>query len=415
MKKCFSILLICMFVFGVIVCAQSSKRLSDLEKKRNEALEQVEKTTQMLSNNKTTTKNTLYKLNVLANQIKVRESFLKDLDIELKTIDVEISEIQTDYADLSHSLGIKKEKYAKSIRLMSKQNKTEDKLMFILSARNLNQMTRRMRYLDEYASFQHIQANEISRKQTELNEKRAVLESAYREKAMVKNKKEQETAIIERERGNQSKLVTELKGKAKMLSTELRKQKLQADKLNRQIDNLIAEEARKAAEKASKDKGTKRIAETKGGYAMTVDEKKLSSDFGRNQGALPFPVSQSGTIVVHFGEQKYQNLKYVQNVSKGIEIQTKPGASAVAVFGGVVSKVFAVPGSNSGVIVRHGNYMTVYANLSSVFVKAGEKVRIGEPIGKIFVDSEQDNQTVLNFQIFKEMQRLNPELWLRKR
>ncbi|MCE5174838.1 MAG: peptidoglycan DD-metalloendopeptidase family protein [Bacteroidales bacterium] len=412
MKRGLSILLICLLSVGFY--AQSS-RLSDLEKKRKEALERVERTTQMLSKNKATTKNTIYRLNVLGDQIKARESFLNDLSKELGVISTEMSEIQEEYSELSLNLSVKKEQYAKSIRLMSRRNKSEDKLMFILSAKDLNQMTSRMRYLDEYAGYQRVQANEISRKQTELSEKRLALETVYREKEAVKNKQAQEARILEKERGDQKNLVSQLKGKEKQLKAELSKQRKQAEQLNRQIENLIAEEARKAAEKAARDKTTVRKAETKGGYAMTVDEKKLSSDFGKNQGALPFPVSQQGTIIVHFGEQKYQDLKYVQNNSKGIDIQTRPGASAMAVFGGVVSKVFALPGFNNSVIIRHGNYLTVYANLSSIYVKSGDKVKIGEAIGKIFVDSEQNDLTVLHFQLWKDTQRLNPELWLRQR
>ena len=412
MKRGLSILLICLLSVGFY--AQSS-RLSDLEKKRKEALERVERTTQMLSKNKVTTKNTIYRLNVLGDQIKARESFLNDLSKELGVISTEMSEIQEEYSELSLNLSVKKEQYAKSIRLMSRRNKSEDKLMFILSAKDLNQMTSRMRYLDEYAGYQRVQANEISRKQTELSEKRLALETVYREKEAVKNKQAQEARILEKERGDQKNLVSQLKGKEKQLKAELSKQRKQAEQLNRQIENLIAEEARKAAEKAARDKTTVRKAETKGGYAMTVDEKKLSSDFGKNQGALPFPVSQQGTIIVHFGEQKYQDLKYVQNNSKGIDIQTRPGASAMAVFGGVVSKVFALPGFNNSVIIRHGNYLTVYANLSSIYVKSGDKVKIGEAIGKIFVDSEQNDLTVLHFQLWKDTQRLNPELWLRQR
>ena len=412
MKSGLSILLI--GFLSVVLYAQSS-RLPDLEKKRREALERVEKTTQMLSKNKATTKNTIYRLNVLGDQIHARESFLDDLKKELGVISAEMREIQKEYSDLSLNLSVKKEQYAKSIRLMSRRNKSEDKLMFILSAKDLSQMTSRLRYLDEYAGYQRVQANEISRKQTELSEKRLTLETAYREKDAVKNKQAQEAKILERERADQKNLVSQLKGKEKQLNVELGKQRKQAERLNRQIENLIAEEARKAAEKAARDKTTVREAETKGGYAMTVDEKKLSSDFGKNQGALPFPVSQQGTIIVHFGEQKYQDLKYVQNNSKGIDIQTRPDASAMAVFGGVVSKVFALPGFNNSVIIRHGNYLTVYANLSSIYVKSGDKVKIGEAIGKIFVDSEQNNLTVLHFQLWKDTQRLNPELWLRKR
>jgi len=404
-----------MFLFSLGVYAQTNKRLSDLEKKRREALERVEKTTQLLSKTKTTTKNTLYRLNVLSDQIKARENFLNELGKEMRAMDSEVSEIQSEFTELSRSLSVKKEKYAKSIRLMSRRNQSEDKLMFVLSSKDLNQMTRRMRYLDEYAGYQRVQANEISRKQTELNEKKITLEAAYSEKKAVKNKQEQESNILERERGAQTNLVSELKGKEKQLNTELNKQRSQAQQLNRQIENLIAEEARKASERAAQDKTKPRAAETRGGYAMTVEEKRLSGDFGKNQGALPFPVSQPGTIVVHFGEQKYQDLKYVQNSSKGIDIQTKAGASAMTVFGGIISKVFALPGFNNSVIIRHGNYLTVYANLSDIYVKAGDKVKIGEAIGKIFVDNEQNNLTVLHFQLWKDTQRLNPETWLRKR
>jgi murein hydrolase activator len=133
---------------------------------------------------------------------------------------------------------------------------------------------------------------------------------------------------------------------------------------------------------------------------------------------LPFPVSEAGTIVVHFGEQKYQGLtstKNVQYVSKDIQIRTKPGASALAVFGGIVSRIFPMPGANISVMIRHGNFLTVYANLSEVYVKSGEKVRLGQSIGKIYVDGEQNNETIMHFQIWREMERLNPELWLRKR
>jgi murein hydrolase activator len=412
MKQLFCVFLIFLLSFGIY--AQNSKRLSDLEKKRKDALEQVEKTTKMLSKNKTTTKSTIYRLNVLGDQIKVHQDLLSGINKEMSVMDVEVADIKAEYDELNQQLNVKKERYAKSLRKLAKRNKFEDRLMFLFSSSSLNQLTRRMRYLDEYASYQHVQAKEISRKQTELNEKRLSLEMAYREKLKIKDKQEKENTILEHEHNVQNDLVSELKGQQKTLNAELSKQKRQADQLNRQIENLIAAEARKAAEKAAKDKTKKRAPAIKGGYAMTVEEKNLSGDFGKNRGALPFPVSKSGTIVVHFGEQKYQDLKYVQNNSKGIDIKTQPGATALAVFGGIVSKVFALPGFNNSIIIRHGNYLTVYANLSDIFVKAGDKVRTSEPIGKIFVDSEQDNLTVMHFQIWKDTERLNPELWLRK-
>ncbi len=409
------VVLLLLMLVGNGLFAQTSKRISDLEQKRKAALEQVEKTTQMLSKTKRTAQNILLRLNALNKQIAARESYIRELNKQMVLINAEVEENQSEYTELSRRLSVKKSIYARSLRLMSRRNQTEDKLMFILSAKDLNQLARRMRYLDEYAQYQKIQAHQISRKQDELTEKRIALELSYKEKDAVKGKQSQESAQLQREQGVKKGLVAELKGKEKQLKADIAKQKRQADQFSRQIQNIIAEEMRKANEKASADKSKPRVAAVKGGYAMTVEEKQLSGDFGSHQGSLGYPVSLPGTIVVHFGEQKYQDLKYVQNSSKGIDIQTREGANALCVFNGVVSKVFALPGFNNSVIVRHGNYLTVYANLSSVYVKSGQKLSAGTPIGRIFTDSEQGNQTLLHFQLWKDTQRLNPESWLRSR
>jgi len=402
------------FVFLVLtsVSAQSNNRISDLEKKKKEALESIEETSRLLSKNKTTTKNSLYKLNVLSNKIKVRERFLGELSTELTVINKDVDEVKNEFTELSRQLSVKKEQYARSLRLMSRRNKSEDKLMFLLSSSNLSQLGRRIRYLNEYSDYQKVQAIEITRKQSELNDKRFTLEKIYREKKTVKDKQEHEKSILDKEKTQQSEMIKGLKSKEKKLVAELSKQKKLADNLNKQIENIIAQEAKKAAEAAAKEKNRK--PETQGGYAMTQQERQLSGDFSKNQGILPLPISQAGSIIVHYGEQKYQELKYVQNSSKGIDIQTKQGASALAIFDGVVSKVFALPGFNNSIIVRHGNYLSVYANLSTINVKTGDKVKTGQSLGKIYIDSQQSNLTVLHFQLWKDTQRLNPESWLRK-
>jgi len=406
------VLLFSVFLMLTSVSAQSNNRISDLEKKKKEALESIEETSRLLSKNKTTTKNSLYKLNVLSNKIKVRERFLGELSTELTVINKDVDEVKNEFTELSRQLSVKKEQYARSLRLMSRRNKSEDKLMFLLSSSNLSQLGRRIRYLNEYSDYQKVQAIEITRKQSELNDKRFTLEKIYREKKTVKDKQEHEKSILDKEKTQQSEMIKGLKSKEKKLVAELSKQKKLADNLNKQIENIIAQEAKKAAEAAAKEKNRK--PETQGGYAMTQQERQLSGDFSKNQGILPLPISQAGSIIVHYGEQKYQELKYVQNSSKGIDIQTKQGASALAIFDGVVSKVFVLPGFNNSIIVRHGNYLSVYANLSTINVKTGDKVKTGQSLGKIYIDSQQSNLTVLHFQLWKDTQRLNPESWLRK-
>ncbi|OAV67405.1 Stage II sporulation protein Q [Bacteroidales bacterium Barb6XT] len=157
-----------------------------------------------------------------------------------------------------------------------------------------------------------------------------------------------------------------------------------------------------------------RTAATKGGYAMTKAEKQLSDDFAGNRGRLPFPIEGRYTIIRTFGEQQHQELKYIRTNNSGIDLQTVRGTDARAVFKGEVTRVFVIPGYNNSVIIRHGNYLTVYSNLSQVYVKAGDKVSTRQAIGKIFSDADNGNETILHFQIRKEKDKLNPMLWLDK-
>ena len=145
---------------------------------------------------------------------------------------------------------------------------------------------------------------------------------------------------------------------------------------------------------------------------MTKVEKALSDNFAANRGRLPYPVAGSYTIISRFGEQQHEQLKYVRTNNNGIDIQTAPGTDARAVFKGVVTRIFTVPGFNHSIIVRHGNYLTVYSNLSQVYVKTGDHVDTRQALGRIFSDPEESNATILHFQLWKEKTKLNPVPWL---
>ncbi len=155
-----------------------------------------------------------------------------------------------------------------------------------------------------------------------------------------------------------------------------------------------------------------RKADSEGGYAMTREEKSLSDDFSKNRGSLPAPISGRFKIVGRYGLQQHEDLKYVVTNNNGVDIKTDPGADARCVFNGVVSKVFAVPGYNSSIIIRHGNYLSVYSNLSRVYVSAGDRVSTRQAIGKVYTDADFDNQTILHFEIRKEIATQNPESWV---
>ena len=414
------------------VSAQNSARVRELEKQRKAALAEIEMTSQLLDETRQTARNSLNRLNLLSKQILSRKQVISLLNQEIGEIDKQIAASRRNISQLERELENKRQNYGKSVQSMYKRRSSQDKLLFILSADNFAQSFRRMRYLREYADWQKKQASEIIGKQKEIAGKQKELEKTRAEKNTLLGAREDESRKLQTEESSQKEEVQQLNRKQKQLQADLKKKKKQADALNRQIEKQIAEEiARAEAEaKAARERAARaernrlarekaaasgkkvpetkpeadpareeRVADTKGGYAMTKAEKRLSDDFASNKGRLPYPVSGRHTIVAAFGEQQHQELKYVRT-------------DARAVFNGEVTRVFVVPGYNNSVIVRHGNYLTVYSNLSQVYVKAGDKVSTRQAIGKIFTDTEDGNATILHFQLWKEKTKLNPAPWL---
>ena len=159
-------------------------------------------------------------------------------------------------------------------------------------------------------------------------------------------------------------------------------------------------------------KQAERRAETKDGYAMDAAERKLASSFAANKGRLPAPVKGRYRVIRRFGLQQHDDLAMVQTRNGGIDIQVSRGTQAVAIFDGVVSKVFVVPGYHNSIIIRHGNYLTVYANLQNVSVRAGQKVKTGQVLGTVASDDE-GQYGVMQFQVWHERTKLNPQAWIR--
>lgn len=463
--------LVLFIVFALAVSGQSSTKVRDLEKQRKDALAEIEMTNQLLNETKQTAQSSLNRLNLLSKQILSRQKVISLLNQEVGAIEGQIASIRRDLTRLERELGTKRTAYSKSVQSLYRRHSSQDKLLFIFAADNFAQTLRRIRYLREYADWQKRQAADIVNKQKEIAAKGQELEKIRSEKNQLLGVREVESKKLQVEESGQKQEVQQLTKKQTQLQADLKKKKRQADALNRQIEQQIAAEiaraeaeakaerekaeraaraerervarekaaaaaaARRAANKASSEKKTtekvvaepepepepvvvpvpirdERVADTKGGYAMTRAEKRLSDDFAGNRGRLPYPVAGRHTVVASFGEQQHQELKYVRTSNSGIDIQTTAGGEARAVFNGEVTRVFVVPGYNNSVIIRHGNYLTVYSNLSQVYVKAGDKITTRQSIGRIFTDTEEGNATVLHFQLWKEKTKLNPEPWL---
>jgi septal ring factor EnvC (AmiA/AmiB activator) len=392
----------------------------ELERQRKAVLEDIELTSRLLNETSASAKNSLNRLNLLSQQLLSRKKMLALLGQEIAAIDTKIKTMSNDINVLDKDLAKTKDNYAKSMQNQQQEHRTAQyKMLLILSAENLSQSYRRMRYLREYSGWQKEEAGRIVKKQEDIAHRKAELEASRKEKQELLAQREQENKKLEEEEKLQQKEVRDIGRKQKDLQKQLQEKQKQANALNRQIENLITEDIKDSGKNAppstsvpapDKPSASKPAA---AGYVMTESEVHLSKDFAGNKGKLPFPLSGNYAIVSNFGQHQHQELSYVKTNNSGIDIQTTAGAEARAIFKGVVTRVFVMPGYNQNVIIRHGDYLTVYSNLSQVYVKAGDVVATRQSIGKIFTDTEKGNETILHFQIWKERTKLNPATWIK--
>jgi septal ring factor EnvC (AmiA/AmiB activator) len=410
----------------------------ELERQRKEASSEIELIAQLLAETSTNASNSLNRLNLLTQQLAMRKKMVSLLEQEVATIDLKINSINNEIAALEKDLTKIRENYAKSMQSQQQEHRTAQyKMLLILSAENLSQSYRRMRYLKEYSIWQKEEANRIITKQNEITKRKEDLGKMRDEKMSLITQRTEEGKRIEEEEVIQQKEVSELQRKQKDLQNELQKKQRNAEALDIQIEKLIAEDIKTS--NASADIPGKTIEkepevkkEATGKKPAPADEKEesdkiasknsnvttepisnLSKDFAGNKGRLPYPVTGSHTIVSGFGEHQHRELSYVKTNNNGIDIQTTAGTDARAIFKGVVTRVFVMPGFNYNIIIRHGDYLTVYSNISQVYVKVGDIVNIRQAIGKIYTDVEKGNETILHFQIWKERTKLNPAPWIR--
>lgn len=409
------LLLVAFFCAG-LVPAQNSKKVQSLKKQQTTALQNIKNTNQQINKTQKTQLQALHRLEALSTEIAHINDSIKVLNAEMARTMEQEKQLTAEIADLERSLAAKKESYAKAVRSMTvRRDNRYDALMFILSASSLDQAYRRFRYLQEFSSWRKQEAKEIVKQRDDLNRRRTELLRVRKAQGEVLALRTAASQQLIRQQREQRTLVAGLRKKERTLKQELKKQQQQADALGRRIQEVIEEEARKAAEAAAaKKKNSATKPSTQAGYQMSKDEERLSRNFAQNRGKLPTPLSGRYRIIAHFGTQQHPDLKYVKINNQGIDMQTQPGTKARSVFDGVVTSIFVMPGYNTSIIVRHGEYLTIYSNLSTIYVKTGDRVKTGQELGIIYSDPEEDNRTVLHFQIRKETTKLDPELWLKK-
>ena len=379
---------------------------------------------------KTTTDDARSQLDALAalnSQVEERKRYIQALGRELDTLDNELRRLEQRIGRLKNELKQKQERYAASVRYLQQHRPSiQEKLLFIFSADGPGQMYRRLRYVREYADYQRRQGEDIARQRKQIDQRHAQMLKLRETKGALLKDREQEMRTLQAKEQEKTELVGKLQRKQRELQRELARQRREAQQLNERIDRLIAEEIEKARQralaeekkrKAEAERRRKQSADKPGTpaqkpekqYVTDRSDQRLTGSFASNRGRLPVPISGPYVLTGHYG--RYSVMRNVVLDNKGIDLQGQPGAQARAVFDGRVAAVFQLNGLTN-VLVRHGEYISVYCNLAQAVVKAGDEVKARQPLGDVFSDGANGGRTVLHFQLRREKQKLNPEQWL---
>lgn len=365
--------------------------VKNLQKQQQELQKEIENTNKMLRQTKQNETSTLNKLQLLNNNIKTQRKLIRTLGSEIDALDDEMTLLNRKRDSLQSDLEVYKAEYARMVRESHYTQMQQSPLLFILSADDFAQMTRRVRYMQEFAHFRQEQVARIERTQAEIEVQNEALQANRRSKAQTLQTRQRQQENLARDEKKHKNMLNQLKKQEKDLGAKLKQQQKQVEQLNRKIEETIRQQT------ATKT-------------TLTKEQKLVAGGFEKNQGKLPWPI-EKGFISGYFGKQQHPVYERVVTDNKGIYLQTTAGATARAVYEGEVTSCFLV-GNTYAVIVQHGNYRTVYSNLSKLAVKQGDKVSTKQRLGTIYSDPQQDNKTELYFQIYKDRTLLNPALWI---
>jgi septal ring factor EnvC (AmiA/AmiB activator) len=397
--------------------AQTAKEKEKLQQSKQKLEEEIRYTNGLLEQTQKNKKASLNRLQILAKQIKSREALLRTINRELNEMNVTMAADSIRIARLSKQLQDLKSEYARMIRYAHRTMNGNNKLMFIFSARDFNQAYLRLKYYQQYAAYRRQQAARIESTQKAIHTHRMELEETRNLKLSLMVNKQSEKQKLDQEKTEKASAVKELTAKEKQLLATIKAKQQSAIRLEKAIEKLIADEIRASEERMRKKeaKTTKPSSGTgKGSKPSVMDftpkEKELSNSFSANRGRLPWPCDR-GFISGSFGEHAHSVLQHVKVKNNGIDIMTGQGTAVKSVFGGKVSKVMAFPGYNNVVIIRHGEFLTVYSNLGEVNVTEGQEVTVKQVIGKVYT-GPGDQKTELHFELWHGKVIQNPEDWL---
>jgi len=379
--------------------AQEKARLQERKKL---LLEEIQFSNKVLEQTKKEKDVSLHQLKTLKQKIAIRDQLIRTIQKEVLYINQEIQLNQNEKLRLELELDSLKINYAYLVQQAYKSRKHFNRILFLFSSRDFQQAYKRVSYMRQISQYRLSQVDIISAKQAELQNSIMILKKRKSIKQNLIKNKQIEYETYNKEQAQEAISLAALSEKEKELKKGLETKKFQRKKIQKEIERIITDELKKAS------KTNAAIS-----FASTPEVIKLSNSFSTNKGGLPWPVSK-GLIISKFGKQKHPVLAGVNIENNGIEIATEPQGLCRSIFNGKVSSVITMPNGTKVVMIRHGEYISVYSNLGEVFIEKGQEVVTKDNIGIVYT-SKQEGSTVIDFQLWKNSQKLNPELWLMKK
>ena len=393
-RLCF--ILMILVAFSVIGNGQNR---DELEAQKQKAYDDLKLARELMEKTSAQRSSSMKQLRILQQGINTRAGLISSLESEVGTINREIRDTENSISQLSRENNKNKEEYARLIYFAYRNHTDYEKLMYIMAGATISQSYQRYKYLKYISDYRVRKAGEIDSIITVLDLKRETLNRLKDEKLGVMQEKEGEQEQLVGQRRQEAALINNLKSKEAQLRKEIEEKERIAGELEKRIREIIEEEARK-------------LNSANIYSALTPEQELVGRDFEKNRGKLPWPVNK-GIITVGYGNHEVPGLVGSNVKNNGIDITSSPGTEVRAVFEGDVTKVFAILGANYTVLIRHGEYLSVYQNLINVRVKTGDKVQTKQALGEAFTDSNE-NLASLHFEVWKERTILNPEEWISK-
>ncbi|EPR67899.1 putative membrane protein [Cyclobacterium qasimii M12-11B] len=392
-----------------VLTAQITADRAKLEKEKSAIQKRLREFDLVLRKTTDEKKVSVSELRAVNQKLQEREKYIATINKELQLVNKEIKETSTQIKKLSDELSLLKEEYAQMVYTSYKLNQGVNLITFIFSSATFKQFYMRLKYLKQYSDARKKQVEQMEKVSIELAGKQEALEVQKQEQIAVLTQEQEQKKALDQLKTEQQRMVNTLSQKEEEVRKEIAATKKQQAELNKLIKNVIAEEIRlaKAAEKATetpKAEGPK----TKN-LPNTPQVKKLSASFASNKGNIPWPV-ESGFISKKYGTYPHPTLKGISETNDGIDIQTTNNAPVKSVFPGTVTKITTVPGMGGTIIIKHGEFYTMYSRLKTIDVKSGEEVQSETIIGHVY--SDEDGYSELHFQTWKGLEVMNPSIWL---